>query len=401
VAQTQVHMRAAVPAPVRGRLGLAGDTVIATLDRRAHEHVPGQAQLAGIGAFDRQTLEPRWEAWGLPALAVAGAGGIYAYSRSGLVVALEPDGRERWRASVPDDRSAPAQLRGDRDGPFVADIIPVGSSIYLAAGGEILQLDADDGRVLALAAACLGPDGTVVRLAVNGNRGLVATCVRRTGWDDERFDAGPPLRRPPSLESRRTASGDLVAFDFALRQQWALLPPVAGMVYDNRPPVALDDGSLACLAGRVVEAGDSLYVDMFGSWMFVVDSSSGAVRWRRESGGSHGLAGPVAVPGSVIDGGGLMCYDLSSGLRRWDITPDQNGLDPAVTPVLAGERLLVAGRSGVRALDPGTGRLSDSLWPAEPPLSGSIVTPLVLDGRSLLLGIEQTGEGQLIAFDLV
>jgi hypothetical protein len=388
-----------ISSPVRGRIDLCGDLVIATLDRQARDHAQGRGKLWGIGAFDRDTLELRWVVWDIPALAAVTGETVYAYSRGGVVLALGRDGQERWRSTLTDDRSLKAQERGDRDSPFVPDVIPAGSSVYLAAGGEILRLDAGDGRELTRVTVCAAPRGVVNRLSRNGERGLVATCTERTGWDDEIFDLGPPLQRPPPLESLRTAPSDLVAFDFDLRERWRL-PPTAGSVYDHRPPVALENGGIACLVGEVVSEGNGPHLRLFGGWIFVADGRNGNVRWRREIHSNYSLAGPVAVSHGVIDGGSLTYYEISDGTPWWEVRPDQNGIDPTVTPTLDGQRLLVAGRMGIRAVDLHDGSLSDVAPLGVRPFNGSIVTPLLRDGDKLFVGVEEAGVAKLLRISL-
>jgi outer membrane protein assembly factor BamB len=374
--------------------------LVATVDRRGRERATEQTKLAGIAAFDRSTLEPRWVAWDLPQLAAVVGDTIYAYGRTGVVVAIGKDGRERWRVSIPDDRSPKGQVQGDPDSPFVADVVPAGSAIYLAAQREIWRLDATDGRVTARATVCREPRGVVVRLVQNDDRGLIANCTQRTDWDEGAGDAGPPLQRPPSLESRRTAPGDLVALDFDLREQWRLPSPTTGLTYDHRAPAMLEDGSIACLASRVIEDGHSRYLDLFGGWIFVVDGRTGRIRWLRESGSSHGVAGPVAVQGGVVDGGRLVFYELNDGSVRWEVRADQNGIDPGVGPTPAGERLLVAGRLGIREIDLRTGRLTDLFSIGAHPFTGLIVTPILHDRDDLYVGVEEAGAVKLLAFRL-
>ncbi len=390
-------------APVRGRLALAGDMLIATLDRRAHPHLAGQSQAAGIGAFARGTLQSRWEAWDLPALAAVGGDTIYAYSRAGVVVALDFDGRERWRTAVPDDRSPQGQAWGDRDGPFQADVVAAGDSVYLAAGAEVLRLAASSGQVLARAAACRSARGTIARLTAVGER-LVATCTERSEWDDLPPGAGGVVWHPaPPLVTRRTTPGDLVAFELSLKEVWRLPPVSAEAVHGDERPAALEDGSVACVAARAVESdGGIRLLDIFTSWLLAVDGRSGTLRWQRESRSGHSQPDPLAVPGGVVAGTDPVFYTLADGRPQWEIRGDQQGLLAGVTPVVDAdrERLLAAGRTGIRAIGLRDGQVSDVAAYGPSPFYGSVTTPLLKDGDTLYLGVEEAGVARLLAIRL-
>ncbi len=397
-------MNTSVSAPVRGRLALAGNLVIATLDRRAHLHLAGQSQAAGIGAFARGTLQSRWEAWNLPAQAAVGGDTIYAYSRAGVVVALGLDGRERWRTAVPDDRSPQGQAWGDRDGPFQADVVAAGDSVYLAARAEVLHLAASSGRMLARAAACRSARGTIARLIAAGGERLVATCTERTEWDDLPPGAGSVVWHPaPPLVTRRTTPGDLIAFDLGLNEVWRLPPVAADAVYGDERPAALEDGSIACVAARAVESdGGIRLLDIFTSWLLAVDGRSGTLRWQRESHSGHSQPDPLAVPGGLVAGTDPVFYTLADGRPQWEVRGGEQGLVAGLTPALDadGERLLVAGRTGIRAISLGDGQVNDVAAYGPSPFYGSVTTQLLKDGDTLYLGVEEAGAARLLAIRL-
>jgi outer membrane protein assembly factor BamB len=399
------EMNTSVSAPVRGRLALAGDMVIATLDRRAHPHLAGQSQAAGIGAFARGALQSRWEAWNLPALAAVGGDTIYAYSRAGVVVALDLNGHERWRTAVPDDRSPQSQAWADRDGPFQADVVAAGDSVYLAAGAEVLRLAAGNGQVLGRATTCRSARGTIARLAAAaGGERLVATCTERTEWDDLPPGAGGVVWQPaPPLVTRRTMPGDLVAFDLGLNEVWRLPPVSAEAVYGDERPVALEDGGVACVAARAVKSdGGIRLLDIFTSWLLAVDGRNGTLRWQRENRSGHSQPDPLAVPGGVVAGTAPVFYALADGRPQWEVHVDRQGLVAGVTPVLDvdRERLLAAGRTGIRAIGLRDGQVSDVAAYGPSPFSGSITTPLLKDGDTLYLGVEEAGAARLLAIRL-
>ncbi len=117
------------------------------------------------------------------------------------MVSLTPSGKERWRAALPDDRSAKGQERNDRGSTFIGDAIMVGDSVLTAARAEIVALARSNGAVRARVQACRGEGGTVARLARVGAR-LIATCTARSSYDDERWTP-PPLEQAPPPGERR------------------------------------------------------------------------------------------------------------------------------------------------------------------------------------------------------
>jgi outer membrane protein assembly factor BamB len=393
-----------VAAPVRGRLALAGELLVATLDRRAHPHLAGQSPAAGIGAFARGTLQSRWAAWNLPALAAVGGDTIYAYSRAGVVVALDLGGRERWRTAVPDDRAPQTQAWGDRDGPFQADVVAAGNSVYLAAGAEVLRLAAGGGQVLARAAACRSTRGAIARLIAAGGERLVATCTERSEWDDLPPGAGSVVWHPaPPLVTRRTTPGDLVAFDLSLNEVWRLPPVAADAVYGDERPAALEDGGVACVATRAVESGGGIrLLDIFTSWLLAVDGRSGTLRWQRESRSGHSQPDLLSVPGGLVAGTDPVFYALADGRPQWEVRGGEQGLLAGMTPAMdiERERLLVAGRTGIRAIGLRDGQVSDVVAYGPSPFYGSVTTPLLKDGDILYLGVEEAGAARLLAIRL-
>jgi outer membrane protein assembly factor BamB len=374
-------------APLLGRLGWAGKLLVATIDRRSDAGSGGHGDQSGIGAFDSATGQERWSIWGTPPLAAATADTIYAYSRSGLVVALNPDGSERWRRAVPDDRSAAARERGDRDAPFVADVLPAGETATLAAGAEVLRLSAADGSVLARAPAARGSHGVVARIAPAAGGAVVATCTERSDADD----AGTPAARelwqtPPSPESLRTAPGDVVAFRPDLRQSWRLPPPVPGIVYGDLAPAAAGDAVI--LAGALTQQdGASRYLSLAHDRIVAVDAQAGTLRWVRDMPGGRGHVDPVVVDGGVVAGYEPVNYRIADGVVAWHVRPGRPKLDPRIAPVVAGDRLLYAAEGALVAVrvDDGSASVVARLGPPTP--RWRVTTTLLLSGSTLYLGV--------------
>jgi len=384
-------------AAVHGRLARVGDLLIATLDQRHGPSPTGQVALTGIGAFDLASGETTdlasgettWTVWAMPALAGVDEATAYAYSRSGLVVALNLDGSERWRTRVPDDRAPGARARGDRDGPFVGDIVSDGSCVTLAAGAELLRLATATGEIVARTTACAGARAVVSRIALARDGAIVATCTQKTDWDDERERIEPQLWQPiATLESLRTAPGTVEAFDANLRRLWSL-PPVPGIVYGDRRPATTADGTIILTAARTVETAGQRYVSVLHDWIVAVDGRSGAVVWQRDMPGGRGYVDPLVVADAVVAGYELTAYALADGLVRWQLPTEQVKPDRTAAPIPDGDRLLVASNGAIRAISVRDGISSDLARFAGVPFIGAVTTNLLHAGRYLYLGVRE------------
>lgn len=395
----EAHHVVHLEAPATGEMALAGSLVVVTLDRG----MPGSSPVHGLGlaAFSRATLEPQWAAWHLPPLAAASETSLYAYGRAGALVALGLDGRESWRATVPDDRAAPARDRGDLVAPFASDTLLASSSLWLPAGREILALSTADGRVIRRTTCCPCQRGVVARLAWATANTLVATCTERTDWDEERFL--PPFRpwqRPPSMDAYRLAPGEIRSFDPSLQEQWRSGPPIDRVVLGHRRPVVLDDGGIAILAARLAEDGGSQYLDLFHSTLLVLEENGLRLRWWREVEGGYDQPDPVAVPGGVVAGADLAFFSARSGELRWQIHADRIGLDTSIPATAVTSFLLMAGLDGhILAVSLENGAVREVARFSR--ISSSrVLAPVLLDGGRLYVTFVEGGISQLALFNI-
>lgn len=138
-----------------------------------------------------------------------------------------------------------------------------------------------------------------------------------------------------------------------------------------------------------------------------VDIADGSVRWTLSTsekfGAGKGYFGfassPVAVGGRVVvqvggnSGAGVVAFDQASGKVAWQSLSEEAGY---ASPVLAGwdgrSRLVCFNRSGLRVLDPDTGKLlAEAPWRARMNASVNAATPLVLDRSVLVTASYGTG----------
>ncbi len=366
---------------IRGRLAVVGGTLMAA------------RQNGGVIGLDRRTGQTRWERADVPTLAAAGDGAAFAYARTGLLVALDPDGAEVWRAALPDDRAAPARERGDAVAPFVPDVLTAGEYVHVAAGGDVIQLRRDDGSVERRVRAARGERGAVARLA--GAHGLIlVTCTQRTPWDDERYPSGGlPWQPPIPLEARRLRGADLVAYDVNLRERWRCPPPSAELVYGNGLPVAADAGAIACTALHLkADAEGQPYVDLFQGALLLMDAASGRVRWwRLFADGGTGQHDPVAVAGGIVTSFNCARFDSADGRQTWALRADAFHVDNRVQPVRHRDSLLTLGNGAILAIDARDGAVRQVARLAEPPFHARATTDLLVQDDTVYVGWRDAG----------
>jgi putative pyrroloquinoline-quinone binding quinoprotein len=369
-------------APVRGRLLGFGNLLFATIDLRPGQDPVGGAERTGLAAFDRETGEELWRRLALPPLVARDEEQLYAYGRGGVVVAVGFDGEERWRASVPDDRSELSRRRRDRDGPVPADVVPIGAFIVVAARGELFVLSYRDGSVLASRSVCAGPGGMVTRLAYAGDA-LVCSCSSRSRADD---DPAATERRlldaPRTLESLRTGRGDLVSLSRGLEERWRVAPPAADLVWGERLPVRGPRGLV--FAATATAIGSSL--SSFGDRLVGVDYANGAVAFVQPMTGGRGLFDPLVVGEEVLAGFEPTLYSADGLMRRR--LPASLRLDVSVRPALDdGGIVFVADSGRLVAVVPGDGEpRAAATFAKRLPFTGVVTTTelLVADGLAYL-----------------
>jgi len=359
--------------------------VLATLDQRAHEKLPGSFEQAGIGAMDRRSGEPRWTIWGLPPLSAATDDGVYAYSRAGLLVALDFDGGERWRRELPDDRSPVAARRGDRDSPFIGDVVARGGSLYVAAGREILRLSAHDGSVLGRTVVCRGKLHVVSRLAAAGG-GLVATCTVRTAWDDEQAMSMPLWSSPAPLARRRIVAGDTVVLSESLEIRHRIPPLDASLAHLDHPVIPLHDGSVAVTGAQIVGEGGSRGLSIFDAWLCVLEVDTGRVRWLRPV-----ESGAVAVAAGDRIFTGLAALAVVDGAELWKAPRNLTARDATTPPIFEGGELLFVDRGTIRSIDPCDGRNTEVIRLPPASCHGWATTNLAGQNGQLFVAFAQAG----------
>lgn len=297
----------------------------------------------GLSALDRETGAIRWHHAGLRP--VQGPEPMrFALDAEGAPVAIEADGRLRWRG----------ETQGEAP---IRRIQGAGDRVLLLAAGQVTGLGADDGRMRWRYAihygevAGLVAHGPMAWLA--GEDGFVHGL--RVDSGEERFAValGGEPEGGPRLIERGLVVGSNRAPDRTARV--VCLDPLTGA----RLWEQVLDGALVaaptCRDRWVV----CLLDDGVAMRAAALDPTSGAVRWQRP------IEGGPGVHAQIIDGtlytkaidGAVEALDPDAGTLRWRVMGD----DPELslrrnTPLIACRGLLLLPGTVIRALDPADGR---------------------------------------------
>ncbi|MEQ9350841.1 MAG: PQQ-binding-like beta-propeller repeat protein, partial [Alphaproteobacteria bacterium] len=364
------------PSHVQGHLAL-GDSLR-----------PAWRTSVGSGAGSRENLvSPPTVAQGL----------AFAMDADGRVSAVDLEsGQQRWRRDLAPDH--------EREGLWGGGIAWQDGRLYVATGfAQVIALDAVTGSEL-WRRRLSGPmrsGPTVV-----GNRLFVLTIDNRL--TALATDDGSELWTHAAIEetaailggaSPAVASGVVVAaFSsgeiFALREENGR-PLWSDTLAALRRIDAVS--SLADIRGAPVIAGDQVIAASHSGRMVAIDLPTGRRIWELPAGGINmpWVAGDYVF--TVTSDGQVLAIQRQTGQVRWTTAlarftdADEDQRIAWYGPVLAGDRLILAGSHGVAlALSPYTGALLGSL-----DLGGPLsVPPVVARGQVLFL----TNAAQLLAY---
>lgn len=335
----------------------------------------------------RTLLASAGVAAGLGAAGLAGPGTAGA-TRNGSAGAV--DGDEEWpldrldpagTAAAP-DRAVPGDGVRVRWRAEVADAYPaaptplvVDGTVY-AAGGALVAVDAATGRR---------------RFAVGSNyRAPMAAAAarayrRRTLVTADAFEGLRGL----------DAGGGVPLFGRRLAPvRWRVDSP------EGSPALQLA-GFDAAAPGTPTAAAGVVYVPAARGGLVALDASSGAVRWRSSDDGPPvtrpALRDRLAYVGQY--GGTVRALDVADGSERWRASVPERRV---LAPTALADAVVVPDRTGVTALDPGSG---DRLWrhrlegaDVDAPVAATegtvvVATELGVDGLDGVLALDAaTGE---------
>lgn len=329
---------------------------------------------------------------------IVAGGTVYTMDSRSLVSAFAADsGARRWQVDL--------ETEDEDEGFFGGGVAADGDRMFVATGfARVFGLDAASGEVLWIHKAPAPVRGAPV--AVNGrvfaitidNQLLVLN--RETG---ERLWNHVGVQETAGLlgSASPAVSRDTVIVPYSSGEVLALVTDDGRQVWsENLSGLRRLDplGDIAQIRGLPVIDRDLVLAISHGGRMMAVDLRQGARAWQAEIGG-------VEMPWAagdyiylVTNDSQLVCLRRSDGRIRW-VTPLPRFADPEEQeepirwrgPVLAGDRLIVAGSHGeVMSVSPYDGQPVGLITLSE----GVAVTPVVAANSLYLL----TNSGELIAY---
>jgi len=236
---------------------------------------------------------------------------LYAASRNGNVVALDPDtGKAVWRTELDMDLSS---------GPGVGDgLIVVG-----AADGMLIALDADSGAELWRAnvtgetlARPIIKDGVVITMSIDNRLHAVSAFDGAERWTIEQPTPNLTMRGSASPVLVGTSvvagfdNGRLVAVNIATgNTEWeAMLSPPTGRSDLER---------LSDVDGVISVVGQDIYASGYQGSLVALASESGQVLWAREVSSFEGVSADWNNLYTVDEEGVVIALTRRTGDESW------------------------------------------------------------------------------------
>ena len=236
---------------------------------------------------------------------------LYAASRNGNVVALDPDtGKAAWRTELDMDLSS---------GPGVGDgLIVVG-----AADGMLIALDADSGAELWRAnvtgetlARPIIKDGVVITMSIDNRLHAVSAFDGAERWTVEQPTPNLTMRGSASPVLVGTSvlagfdNGRLVAVNIATgNTEWeAMLSPPTGRSDLER---------LSDVDGVISVVGQDIYASGYQGSLVALASESGQVLWAREVSSYEGVSADWNNLYTVDEEGVVIALTRRTGDESW------------------------------------------------------------------------------------
>lgn len=300
------------------------------------------------------------------------------------------DGRKLWAESV----VPPGERKGD---PVITGGIAYSQGrLYVTSGyNELLVVDPDSGKIIwrrTLPAPCRAAptimDNRLFLVTLDNRIMAFSTDDGTLLWEYSGLGETAGLLGAASP----AASREVVIPAFSSGELYALRVENGSVAWSDNLSTSRRIGNLSSLSairGLPVMDKGMVFAVSYGGRMVAIDERTGARIWQREIGGSETpwVAGNhIFVITSQSELAGIGRDD---GVIRWVTAlpryENEDKRKDAITwtgPVLAGNRLIMAGSSGiVLEADPDTGKIMRQ-WKAEGPIT---IAPIVAGGTLYLL----------------
>lgn len=353
----------------------------------------GDSSLAGV--VDTKVPDAPVRLWTYPTgwpvtfPPVAGDGKVFVAGTKGRVTALDMSGKKVWSKTI-------EEKTGDTNNPVqgVAFTAPpsyaFGTLLLATSGGEFIALDGQNGNEK-WKAEVGGPVQGCPNFADMGKEGWLAIAIAQPDGTLAAFDGATgkeKWRSEPNgrVDGHIAVSGGRIAFGGCD----STIHVLAVSNGSNIAAVPLGEGCE--IAGGVAMAGGMVYSGSRGGALCAVDIARSELKWKLGSGGGELFTTPAATDKVVVFSAGngtVTAVDLAdTGKAKWEY--DGGGVK-AESPIIAGDRVVVAIDGKVRILDLNDGR--KPVW-TSPSVGDGVTSPAVVDGM-IIVGSDA---GSVVAF---
>jgi outer membrane protein assembly factor BamB len=330
---------------------------------------------------------------------IIAGGRIYTLDASGQVRGFSTAGAPLWARDL-----SPAW---DKGGAVSGGGLAFGGGVLVATTGfgEVIALDPATGDIkwrhrtnAAISAAPLVIDGVVIAVALNNKAVALDLANGRIQWQIQSGGSFTGL----AGAGTPAAVGDFAAIPFPSGELVGANAKSGARVWSaavSGGRKGLARGFVGAISGDPVISGNTVYVANQAGRLVSIDRETGTRNWTV----NDGAYGPVwATGGSVFmvtDDFELKRLDAATGAEIWAVNlpgylkqgKRQRTAKVHYGPVLAGNRLIVAGSDGdIRSFNPSTGA---ALGSVKIP-GGAASQPAIVNGTLYIL----SGNGQLQAF---
>ena len=343
---------------------------------------------SGNGKKNRLTSDP-----------IIAGGRIYTQDSSAQVRAFSLAGAPLWSADLKPD--------WDKGGAVSGGGLAYGNGVLISTtgSGEIIALNPSSGGVLwrhrtdaAITASPLVTDGVAIAVSLSNKAVALELSNGRIRWQIQSGGVSTGL----AGSSAPASVGDFVAIPFASGELVGANIKTGARVWSaavtgGRKGIAR--GFVGAISGDPVISGNTIYAANQSGRLISIDRETGARNWTV----NDGAYGPVWVTGGsvflVTDEFKLKRLDAATGAEVWSVElpgyikkgKRRRTAHVHYGPVLAGNRLIVAGSDGdIRSFNASTGAALGSVKIA----GGAASQPAIVNGVMYIL----SGNGQIQAF---
>jgi outer membrane protein assembly factor BamB len=318
---------------------------------------------------------------------VADANGLYVVTTTGLVVALDFAGKERWRLQLArEDNGLPKRIEAPlavfQDALLVASMCGHVHALD-AASGQLRWVYTLEGEVLGSPMPFAPADATQPArvYVIQREEGVLHSMDFRSGQALTKGEAISRCDGSPAIVNGLLVYGSC---DFALHVHDA----ADGKLLKN---IRLCDDCQVASGPALV--GDHIYAGSRAGYFYCADARTGGIIWTNQDCTKEVFTTPAIAADTVVFGaedGVVFALDRATGRTRWK----HEGEGVLTSPVIAGEHVLLGVDGALQALALATGApvwmhaVSDAI--SSPAIINDMIVVGSEDGTVLALGTAAT-----------